>query len=179
MADDTTTAPTTETASAETTATVATEVKPDDTGELRDAGKKALDAERDARKAAERERNALKREIEEIRRSSMSESEKAIAEAEAKGRTAATQEYGKRLARSEIRALASDAQADLTGVFDYLDLSRFVGEDGEPNEREIKKFVDSLPKKTTPVPSFDGGSRAPAPAGGDMNALIRRGFGRG
>ena len=117
-------------------------------------------------------------ELEKQRKASMTEAEKAVAEAEERGRTAATQAYGQRLAKSEIRAVATEAGAELAGVFDYLDLGRFVDETGEPDSKAIKAFVDALPKKDTPPPSFDGGGRPTAPGGGDMNALIRAGFGR-
>ena len=46
---------------------------------------------------------------------------------------------------------------DLTGVFDYLDLTRFVGDDGEPDGSAIKAFVDGLPAID------DGKPRAPKP----------------
>lgn len=117
-------------------------------------------------------------ELEKQREASMTEAEKAVAEAEERGRTAAASEYGKRLATSDIRAAAADAQADLTGVFDYLDLSRFVGEDGEPDEKAIKAFVGGLPKKEAVPPSFDGGTRTTAPAQMGMSQIIRKAAGR-
>lgn len=124
------------------------------------------------------EKNALAKELEKVRQSSMSEAEKQVAEAEARGRAAASADFGKRLATSEIRAAAADAQADLTGVFDYLDLSRFVGDDGEPDEKAIKAFVGGLPKKDAGPPSFDGGTRTTAPAPVGMSQIIRKAAGR-
>jgi hypothetical protein len=117
-------------------------------------------------------------ELEKQRQASMTEAERAVAEAEQKGRTAAAQEYGKRLATAEIRAVAADAGADLAGVFDYLDLARFVGEDGEPDAKAIKAFVGGLPSKSTAPPSFDGGTRGSAPTGASMSDLIRKAAGR-
>lgn len=117
-------------------------------------------------------------ELEKQRQASMSEAEKAVAEAEARGRSAAASEYGKRLATSEIRATAATAGADLNGVFDYLDLGRFVGEDGEPDAKAIEAFVAGLPKKDPGTPSFDGGSRTPPPAQQSMSGLIRKAAGR-
>lgn len=125
------------------------------------------------------EKNALAKELEDVRKSSMSEAEKAVAEAEARGRTTAATEFGKRLATSEIRAEAASAGADITGVFDYIDLTRFVGEDGEPDTKAIKAFVGALPTKEMPPPSFDGGSRTPPSGGrGDMNQMLRKASGR-
>lgn len=126
-----------------------------------------------------KENHQAKTELEKQRQASMTEAERAVAEAETRGRTAAAQEYGKRLVTSEIRATAATSGADLTGVFDYLDLGRFVGEDGEPDAKAIKAFVGGLPKKEAQPPSFDGGTRASAAAGGDMNTLIRKAAGLG
>jgi len=117
-------------------------------------------------------------EFDKQRKAAMTDAERAVAEAETRGRTAATSEYGKRLATSEIRATAADAGADLAGVFDYLDLGRFVDESGEPDEKAIKSFVGGLPKKDPGTPSFDGGSRTTPPAGKSMSDLIRRSAGR-
>lgn len=124
------------------------------------------------------EKNALAKELEAIRKSTMSETEKAVAEAEARGRTTATQEFGKRLAQSEIRAAAADSAADLAGVFDYLDLARFVGEDGEPDSKAIKAFVEALPKKSQLAPSMDLGQRGAPAATQDFNQTLRRAAGR-
>jgi len=59
---------------------------------LGDAGKKALKAERDARKEAERRAAAAEREAEELRTANQTEQEKAISEAK---KTAAAEERGK------------------------------------------------------------------------------------
>lgn len=117
-------------------------------------------------------------EFDKQRKAAMTEAERAVAEAEERGRTAAASDFGKRLATSEIRAVAADAGADLAGVFDYLDLTRFVGEDGEPDAKAITAFVGGLPKKDPGTPSFDGGTRTTAPAPQGMTGLIRKAAGR-
>lgn len=113
----------------------------------------------EARKWEQRakENSSKARELEKQQQAAMTDAERAVAEAEARGRTAATQDFGKRLATAEIRAAALDADRDLTGVFDYLDLARFVDEDGEPDDKAIKAFVDGLPIRD------DGKPRAPKP----------------
>lgn len=115
----------------------------------------------EARKWEQRakENNSKAQEYEKQRKAAMTEAERAIAEAEERGRTAAVTDFGKRLATAEIRATAADAGADLAGVFEYLDLTRFVDENGEPNTKAIKTFVDGLPLK-------EAGKRSPRP---DMN----------
>lgn len=117
--------------------------------------------------------------LEKQRQASMSEAEKAVAEAERRGRSEAAGEYGKRLATSEIKAVAATEGADLTGVFDYLNLARFVTDDGEPDADAIGKFVAGLPRKGNPAPSFDGGTRQSVATKGDMNSLIRKAAGHG
>lgn len=133
-----------------------------------------------ARKWEERAKENRKAadELERQRQAAMTETERAVAEAEARGRTAATQDFGKRLATSEIRAAAGEAGADLTGVFDYLDLSRFVGEDGEPDSKAIKGFVDALPKRSVQPAPLDLGQRGTPAATQDFNAVLRRAAGR-
>lgn len=133
-----------------------------------------------ARKWEERakENSAAAKAAEKARLDAMSESERAVEEAKQAARAEATAEFGKRLATSEIRAAAADAGADLAGVFDYLDLARFLGEGGEPDADAIKAFVAGLPKKSTPTPSFDGGSRTPTQAPQDMNTFLRKATGR-
>jgi hypothetical protein len=114
---------------------------------------------KEARKWESRSKENLqaKTELEKQRRADMSDAERALTEAEERGRTAATETFGKRLATSEIRATAADSGRDLTGVFDYLDLTRFIGDDGEPDAKAIKAFVDGLPVID------DGKPRAPKP----------------
>ena len=117
--------------------------------------------------------------VQQYEREKLPEAERAAAEAEERGRTAATQAFGQRLATSEIRTAAAEAGADLSGVFDYLDLSRFVAEDGEPDAKAIKAFVGGLPaREAPPAPAFDGGTRTPAPAPQGMTGLIRKAAGR-
>lgn len=125
---------------------------------------------------------ALERESEQQRKASMTEAERAVAEAETRGRQAAATEFGKRLARTEFDALAGrrNADFDTAPVFDYLDLSRFVGEDGEPDAKAIAAAVERLiPAPTGGPASFDGGARAPAPAPQSMSSVIRKAAGRG
>lgn len=115
--------------------------------------------------------------LEEQRQASMTEAEKAVVEAERRGRTSAASEYGKRLATSEIKAVAATNGADLTGVFDYLDLSRFVGDDGDPDAEAITAFVAGLPRQGATAPNFDGGTRSTS-TNDDFNTILRRAAGR-
>lgn len=120
-------------------------------------------------------------ELEKIRQASMTETEKAAAEAEARGRAAATAEFGRRLATSKFEALASKRNPAFNSaeVLGFVDLARFVGDDGEPDEKAITAAVEKLvPAAQAGVPSFDGGTRTTPPAPVGMSGLIRKAAGR-
>lgn len=138
----------------------------DDLGE---AGKRALDTEREARKTAERELKALKAQLDKSQREQMGEQERQVADAEARGRATAVQDIGSRWIAAELRALAAEAGADAAQT-EFWDMRRFATDDGEPNLKAIAEAVDKLPKKTPAqpeppkVPSLDGGVQPPAKA---------------
>lgn len=112
----------------------------------------------------------------------MTEQEKAVAEAEARGKTSALAATGGRLARAELRATAIEHHVDkatLDGFLEYADLTRFVGQDGEPDSKAIDAAVKRLAGGSGRGADFDGGARGTPPAATDMNALIRRQAGLG
>ena len=148
--------------------------------QLGEGGRKALEAERASRKALEKQLQTMQREIEKTRQAGMSEAEKAIAEAEVKGRTAATAEFGKRLAKAALDTAAARRNPDFdTAALEYVDLSRFVGDDGEPDAKAIAAAVERLvPTASGAAPGFDGGTRTSTPKGADMNSLLRQAAGR-
>lgn len=119
--------------------------------------------------------------LDKARTSSLTDAERAVAEAKAAGRTEAATEFGKRLARTEFDALAGrrNADFDTASALEYVDLSRFVDDNGEPDTRAIRAAVERLvPEAQSGPPSFDGGTRTTPPAGADMNALLRQATGR-
>lgn len=122
----------------------------------------------------------LEQELEGIRQSAMSDAEKAVAEAEARGRAEAQTQFGGRLVRSEFVAAAAKRNPgfDAAAVLDDLNLAKFVNDDGEPDAKAIAQAVERLIPAETGVPSFDGGPRTPAPAATGMNGLIRKATGR-
>lgn len=137
----------------------------------------------EARKWEQRakENNQKATEFDKQRKAAMTDAERAATEAEERGRTAATQEFGKRLARSEFDALAGrrNPDYDTASTFEWLDLGKFVGEDGEPDTKAIQKAVERLvPEPQSGPPSYDGGARPAAPAGQSMTGLIRKAAGR-
>jgi hypothetical protein len=98
-------------------------------------------------------------ELEKLRKASMTEQEKAVAEAEAKGRTAAAADYGRKLAAAEMRAAAAAAGVDLSEIADLIDVSRFVGDDGEVDAKAIKAAVAKFSKLSP--------AKGPGRSGGD------------
>lgn len=154
-----------------------------DAGEdqLGDAGKQALNRMKAERNQFKRQTSELQNELEKLRKASMTESERAVAEAEAKGRSAAASEFGAELARERFDALAGrrNPDFDTAQALEYVDLSKFIGEDGKPDPKAIAAAVERLvPAPAGGLPSFDGGTRTPPPSGGDMNALLRQAAGR-
>ena len=113
----------------------------------------------------------LEQDAERQRKATMSEAEKAVLEAESRGRSSATAEFGRRLAAAEFKAKAAQAGADADGFLDLIDVSKFVGEDGEPDSKAIDAAVKRLPKRVSDAASFDGGARRAAPST-DFNTQI-------
>lgn len=133
-----------------------------------------------ARKQEERAKgnaDAVK-ELDRLKASQMTETEKAVAEAEARGRSAALSAAGTRLAKAELRAAAAGTvdKATLDGFLEYADLGKFLGDDGEPDTKAIEAAVKKLGGEPTQT-NFDGGARTSAGKPKDMNALIRQSAG--
>lgn len=108
----------------------------------------------------------------------MTEQERAVAEAEQRGRTAALTESGARLARLEFRAAAAGrVDADtLNAYLEDVDLKRFIREDGEPDTKAIEARIAKLGGAGRGT-DFDGGARTTGGKPTDMNSLIRRAAG--
>jgi hypothetical protein len=124
------------------------------------------------------------KEFEAARKAALTDSERAVLEAEERGRQAAVSTYGQRLAQTEFRAAAAarNPAYDVSKALGYLNLATFVGEDGEPDTKAIAAAVaDLIPEAATgpvPPPSFDGGARTAAPQSVSMTGLIRKAAGR-
>jgi hypothetical protein len=149
-----------------------------------DAGKTFTQAELDRivseRVSRERAKFADYGDLKKKAASAMTEQERAVTEAEERGRTAALTATGTRLAKAEFKATAKGRIEDdaLAGFLEYADLSKFIGADGEPNEQAIEAAVKKLagPSRGT---NFDGGARRTAEKPTDMNSLIRSAAGLG
>lgn len=118
--------------------------------------------------------------LEKQRKAAMTEAERAVAEAEERGRKAATSDFGSRLAKSEFVAAAArrNPSFDAAAVLEDLNLARFVTDDGEPDAKAIEAAVVRLVPEPSGSPSFDGGARTPPPVQTGMSSLIRKAAGR-
>ena len=85
-----------------------------------------------------------------------------------------------RAVKAEVKALAADRFADPSDAAAFLDLSAYVGDDGEVDTGAIEKDLAELLKakphlgKAPAAPSFDGGARTPAAKPTTMTDLIRQ-----
>ena len=120
-------------------------------------------------------------ELDKQRKAAMTETERSTSEAEERGRTAAVTEFGRELAQEKFNSLAGrrNAEFDTAKALEYVDLSKFLGDDGRPNTEAITAAVERLvPAPPDGAPSFDGGTRTTPPAPQGMSGLIRKAAGR-
>jgi membrane protein involved in colicin uptake len=167
----------------ETTGVTEDQSEPEDLG---DAGKKALAAERQARRAAEKAAKAAQAELEKAREATLSETERLVAQAKREAREELQAEYAKKVVRAEVKAAATGKLSDPDDALIFIDVNEFdVDEDGQVDSKEISKAVEQLLKSKPYLSAaqrvggdVDGGARGKASTtSGDMNALIRRAAG--
>ncbi len=104
----------------------------------------------------------------ELEQASQSETERAVAKARQEADQSARAEergtWAQRLAAAQFVALAArrNAKFDAQAVLDDLNLARYVGDDGEPDDKALDGVVDRLvPAPQDGPPNFDGGARLP------------------
>lgn len=156
-----------------------------DTGsDLGEAGKRALDSERNARKEAEKNARDARKEVERLTK----EGAEAVERAKAEGKSEAADELlgssNARLVRAEVIAAAADKMRDPGFYIGLLDLSKFdVRADGTVDKQEIESAIDSLLKdhpelaRTSKPGPLPGGGATPS-AGSSVDDMIRRKAGR-
>lgn len=138
-----------------------------------DGLKKALDAERKARREAEKQLTA-------IQRQSMTDLDRAVAEAADKARREVQIEYGAMLVDSELRRAASDRPVNVDALLEGVDRARFITDDGRPDTAAIAAWMDRVAPKPDPAqqyntgfPDLGQGARNGGIALGDDDALTR------
>ncbi len=115
------------------------------------------------------------KELEKLKASMMSDQEKAVTEAEARGRTAALSEGGKRLAAAEAKAALTGVVPDPAAIVEELDLARYVTDDGDVDMDAVgklkAKYEAMRPNGDAPRdPDF--GARPPAVAAQGPDAAM-------
>lgn len=127
-----------------------------------DGNKETFRQERDR---VRKQNEKLQAELDELRKTQMSDQEKAIEEAKAAGRAEAINETAKTLAGAQLRTAAAEAGVKLGDIVDLIDVSRFVGDDGAVDTDAITaavaKFKTVAPAVAQPTPGPQGGSSAP------------------
>lgn len=123
------------------------EGKPDSGADdqLGDGGKKALEAERNARREAERKLKARDGELEKLRTAALSDQERAVEEARQAGRAEATAAANAKLVEAEAIAKGARRLKDAELAPALLgDLGRYVDEDGNIDGERIAADLDEL-----------------------------------
>lgn len=118
---------------------------------LGDAGKKALQQEREARKAAEKLAKEHEAELTKLREAQMSEQEKAVAEARREGATETETKFQRRLFSAEAKVAAAGKLADPSLLADPDVAKSLLGLDdipvnaaGDIDSEAISKAIDRL-----------------------------------
>jgi hypothetical protein len=121
-----------------------------------------LTADRDKWKAMSRQNEdnykAVSKERDDLKASQMTDTEKAIEAARTEGRNSALSEVGTDLVTAEMAVQAATAGVTLPPA-EYLNVSKFLGEDGRPNKEAISSFVESLPTAKEEFPNLQGAGK--------------------
>lgn len=114
--------------------------------DLGDAGKQAIDRMKAERNDARNEAKALRAELDEFKRSQMTDQERLIDEAKAAARAEALAEAGSKVAVAEFKAAASGRLDDtqLSTLLGSLDLKAFLDDQGDVDPAKVKTFVDTV-----------------------------------
>lgn len=124
---------------------------------------------------AKRNAKAAK-ELEQLKRSQMDENEKAIAEAEERGRTAARLEVAEKLAAAEIKAELKGVVDDPAAIVEDLNLRKYVTDDGEVDSDAIVQLREKFSRLAKSDSSSSNGSAGSTGKGSpDLKQGVRGG----
>lgn len=141
MADATTAETATETTS-ETSTTTEAETTAPETDWQSEAEKWKAQSRKNEDRAKENARKA--KDFDEQLKASMSDSDRAIAEAREAGKSEALTTVGSRLVDAEIRVATAGRTVDVDALLEGLDRSKFLTDDGEPDSDAITAWVDRI-----------------------------------
>lgn len=111
-------------------------------------------------------------ELEKLKAANMSEQEKAVKAAKDEGRTAALAETIPQIAQARLEAHAARAGVDLSEFAEFIDLTKFVGEDGQVDDKAIKAAVTKFAKLAPSGAGRSGGDMGGGGGSGDQNASL-------
>lgn len=97
--------------------------------------------------------NQQAKQLEELRTAQMTETEKAIADAEQRGRESALASMRVEIAETKLRAAATGKVADIEALMELVDVNRFVTADGVDDNAiaaAVEKFTKVAPAPTAP-----------------------------
>lgn len=117
----------------------------------------------DARKWEQRSKAnaAAAKELETLRKQTMTDQEKAVAEAKAAARAEVLAEVGAERVETAIRAALAGRGVDPDALLDGLDRKRFIDESGQPDNTRINEWVGRLaPQQQSKPPTKDLGQGA-------------------
>lgn len=147
---------------------------------LGEAGKKALEEERKARRDADKALKAAQAELDKARLANMSETERAIAKARDDARAEMAAAYAQERVKDKVALAASGKLADPDDAIHLLgNLAEFVAANGDVDTRAIASAIDGLvaskpylaPVSARPAP-LPGGGATPS-SGFSMDDYIR------
>ena len=143
---------------------------------LDDPGKRALDAERRARREAEKAHKEATAELDNLRKQFMTDQERAVMEAKEAGRAEALTAMGGRLVESEFRVAAAGRvpPETLNRILGAIDVKPFVDQAGQPNIKAIQEFIEGIaPAEREPDPLDLGQGSRGQPHALNSDPLLR------
>jgi translation elongation factor P/translation initiation factor 5A len=121
-------------------------------------------------RANEKALRAAQAELDKVKQSSMSETERAVAQAKAEGRAEAMREANTKLLHAEIRAAAASVLADPDDAVHLLDLDSFDSENID--RRQIKSALADLVKSKPYLSAAPGNGSGEGGARGDSAVAL-------
>lgn len=117
----------------------------------------ALKAEKDKWQNLSRETEKkfkdIGKELESFKKKNMDESEMLFHETSQKARSEAISQFGGKLVKAEFKAAAAGrmSETQLNSLLDNVNVSKFMNDDGDIDEKAISDFVDSIVPKVEDV----------------------------
>jgi hypothetical protein len=102
-------------------------------------------------------------ELAQIRESQQTDNERAVSDAEKRGRAEAAKQYGEELVKARFEAAAAGRVPNIAQLVEDLNLSKFLGADGKPDAEAISAAVGRFAPATPATPPADPPPPTPQP----------------